>query len=189
MPEDVPPIRGDGPFTGPPGSVGWGPPMPVRTPPRFRAWPAIALAGVTLLLSTAALLVAITRPAGGSSAKPAAASTTSSPSPEQTASAHQKLCEVYKLAAHAVRVETNGNNSDRANLATVNGAVMLQSMVNENPALAASDRSAAFALAAAYSKVAAVSSLVTGSDDPTWQAALSDANAKDSGMQKICGGA
>lgn len=51
------------------------------------------------------------------------------------------------------------------------------------------DRAAALALAESYSNVAVVSSLATGSDDPTWQASLSDANAKDAAMQKVCGGA
>jgi hypothetical protein len=68
-----------------------------------------------------------------------------------------------------VQIETNGKNSDRANLATVNGAVMLELVVRDNPGIAAADRAAALALAEFYSNVAATSSVATGSDDPAWQ--------------------
>ena len=49
--------------------------------------------------------------------------------------AHQKLCELYKLAARAVQNDTSSNNPERANIATVNGAVMLEEAVNSTPAL------------------------------------------------------
>ncbi|CKM90788.1 Conserved exported protein of uncharacterised function [Mycobacterium tuberculosis] len=39
------------------------------------------------------------------------------------AAAHQKLCEVYKLAAQAVRIDTHGGDRALAGVATVNGAL------------------------------------------------------------------
>nr|WP_231978450.1 hypothetical protein [Mycobacterium sp. E3298] len=135
------------------------------------------------------MIVAMARPTSGSSDAPSTTTTTSAYTAEQTATAHQKLCDAYRLAGRAVQVDTNGKNPERAGVSTVNGAVMLEEAVNANPATGPADRAAAIALAESYSNVAAVSSLATGSDDPAWQAALSDANAKDAAMQKICGGA
>jgi hypothetical protein len=88
----------------------------------------------------------------------------------------------------AVQIDTNGTNQAFAGIATVNGAVMLENAVNTNPGLRPGERAAALALAEAYSNVAATASLASG-QDPTWQAGLSDANAKDAAMRKICGGA
>nr|WP_293349863.1 hypothetical protein [Mycobacterium sp.] len=65
---------------------------------------------------------------------------------------------------------------------------MLEDAVNRNPAITPADRAAALDLAESYSNVAASSSLATASDDPAWQAALNDANAKDVAMSKLCGG-
>lgn len=189
MAGDLPPAPGGGPAAGPPPNpMQWPPPFPAQPPPRPRAWSANILAAIAVLLGAAALVVALTRPV---SSLPAASSTTSatpSYTAEQTVAAHQKLCDAYKLASRAVQIETNGKNSDRANLATVNGAVMLEDAVNGNPALAPGDRAAALALAESYSNVAATSSIATASDDPAWQSALSSANAKDAAMQKVCEG-
>ncbi len=186
---DLPPAPGEGPTTGPtPSPTSWAPTFPTQPPPRPRAWPAVALAAIAVVLGAAALVIALTRPAGSSPAVSSATSTPPSYTADQTAAAHQKLCDAYKLAARAVQIETNGKNSDRANLATVNGAVMLEHAVNGNPGIAAADRAAALALAESYSNVAATSSVATGSDDPAWQSALTDANAKDAAMQKVCGG-
>jgi hypothetical protein len=85
-----------------------------------------------------------------------------------------------------VQIETNGSNQAFAGIATVNGAVMLENAVNNNPGLAPSERTAALALAESYSNVAATSSLA-GGQDPAWQAALNDANTKDAAMKKVCG--
>src|SRR5208337_4759098 len=106
---------------------------------------------------------------------------------EETAAVHKKLCDIYKLAARAVQIETNGTSPDRANIATVNGAVMLEEAVNSAPAIAPSDRDTALALAEAYSNAAAVSSMA-GGDDPTWQSAVNNVITKDAPMKKACGG-
>ncbi|WP_396668945.1 hypothetical protein [Mycobacterium avium] len=184
---DLPPGPGQGPMTGPPNPTQWAPAFPPQ-PPRSRTWPAVALAAVAVLLGGAALVVALTRPTGGSSTASSTTSTTPSYTAEQTAAARQKLCDTYRLAARAVQIETNGKNSDRANLATVNGAVMLEEAVNANPAIAPGDRAAALALAESYSNVAATSSVATGSDDPAWQSALDNANNKNAAMKTVCGG-
>jgi hypothetical protein len=150
-------------------------------------WPAIAIGAMVLaLVSTVvaviALVVATSRSSDSSSGPTAA---TPSYSVAEVSAAHQKLCDAYKLVARVVQIETNGKNPDRANLATVNSAVMLQDAVTSSPALARGDRAAALALAESYSNVAATSSLATGSDDPAWQSALNDANAKDAALRSV----
>jgi hypothetical protein len=165
----------------------WAPAFPTQPPPRPKAWPAIALAAIAVALGIAALVVALTRPTSSQSTASSTTSTTPSYTADQTATAHQKLCDVYKLAARAVQIETNGTNQAFAGIATVNGAVMLEDVVNNSPSLAASERTAALALAESYSNVAATSSLASG-QDPAWQSALNDANTKDAAMKKICGG-
>lgn len=186
MAEDLPPTSG-GPTAGPPPNpMQWPPPFPMQPPPRPRAWSAIILATIAVLLGAAALVVALTRTVGSPSTTSATTSTPPSYTAEQTAAAHQKLCDAYKLASRAVQIETNGTNQAFAGIATVNGAVMLQEAVNNNPGLAPSERAAALALAEAYSNVAATSSLA-GGQDPAWQSALNDANAKDASLKKICG--
>ena len=184
---DLPPNLGGQSPVGPT-TVQWQPtypPQPIRRP---RTWPAIAVAAVAVLLGAGALIVTLTRPTSGSSAVSPATTAAPAYTAEQTAAAHQKLCDAYKLAGRAVQIETNGKSSERAGIATVNGAVMLEEAVNANPAISPGDRAVALALAEAYSNVAAVSTLATGSDDPAWQSALSDANVKDAAMQKVCGG-
>jgi hypothetical protein len=141
------------------------------------------------LLAVAALVVGIiglTRPTSTTSASPAPASSAPTPTytAAETAAAHQKLCDVYKLAARAVQIETHGTSPERAGIAEVNGAMMLQEAVNAAPAMTPGDRAAAIALAEAYNNVAAVASL---GDDQAWQSALSDANAKDVRMKAVCG--
>ncbi|MGD1255989.1 hypothetical protein ACKUT9_17265 [Mycobacterium seoulense] len=184
---DLPSNFGGEPPIGP--SAGqWQPTFPPQRSSRPRTGPAMVLASVAVLISVGALAAAMTRPTSGSSGTPSATATTPSYSAEQTAAAHQKLCDAYRLAGRAVQIDTNGKNPERAGISTVNGALMLEEAVNANPAIGPGDRAAARALAESYSNVAAESSLATGSDDPAWQAALSDANAKDAAMQKICGG-
>lgn len=62
---NLPPAPGEGPSTRPPsGTTQWAPAFPVQPAPRLRAWPAIALAGVAVLLGSVALDVALTRPTG-----------------------------------------------------------------------------------------------------------------------------
>lgn len=98
----------------------------------------VAIAAV--VLGAAALIVALTRPTNSGPAT--AAGTTAEPTytAAETAAAHQKLCEVYKLAARAVQIATNGDNPAFANIATVNGAVMLQQTLNTTPALVPGER-------------------------------------------------
>ncbi|MEB4212348.1 hypothetical protein [Mycobacterium sp. 94-17] len=185
---DLPPAPGEGPNAGPPpSSTHWTPAFPTQPPPRPRTWPAIALAAIAVLMGIAALVVALTRPTSSQSGASSTTSTTPAYTADQVAAAHQKLCDAYKLAARAVQIETNGTNQAFAGIATVNGAVMLEEAVNNSPALAASERAAALALAESYSNVAATSSLASG-QDPAWQSALNDANTKDAAMKQICGG-
>jgi hypothetical protein len=98
---------------------------------RTATWPAIVIATIAATVAVAALIVAVTR----SSPRPAI-STTPTYTTADTAAAHQKLCEVYKLAARAVQIDTNGSNPAFAGIATVNGAVMLEEVVNRTPAIA-----------------------------------------------------
>jgi hypothetical protein len=185
MAEDQPSDPGAGPPVGP-----WPPTYPAPPPPRSRVWPAIALGGIALAavataVAVVALVVATTRSPASS---PAATTTAPIYTAAEVAVAHQKLCDAYKLVGRVVQIETNGTSPDRAGIAEVNGAVMLEDAVNRNPAIPRGDRGAALALAESYSAVAVASSLATGAGDPAWQSALSDANAKDAAMQKVCGG-
>ncbi|BBX75599.1 hypothetical protein MSHI_35050 [Mycobacterium shinjukuense] len=80
------------------------------------------MAAVAAVVAVAALIVALTN------ARPAAApATTSLPTytAAETAAAQRQLCDTYKLAAHAVEVDTGGNNRALARIADTNGAVML----------------------------------------------------------------
>jgi hypothetical protein len=182
MARDMPPVPGQGPTTDPSSSGQRAPSYPTDPPGRSRTWLAVVLAAIATVIAVVALIVALTR----STSSPAA-TTAPTYTPAETAAAHQKLCEAYKLAAHAVQIETNGTNQAFAGIATVNGAVMLEEAVNAAPGIAPSERAAALALAEAYSNVAATSSLA-GGQDPAWQSALNDANSKDAAMKAICGG-
>lgn len=185
---DLPPAPGEGPTAGPPSSMPWAPTFPTQPPPRPKAWPAIALSAIAVVLGVAALVVALTRPTSNQSTASSTTSTTPAYTADQTAAAHQQLCDSYKLAAHAVQVDTNGDNPAFAGIATVNAAVMLQQAVNAAPAISPRDRDVAFALAAAYSKAQATASLVQTRDDPTWRSVSDEVNTKDAAMKKICGG-
>lgn len=101
----------------------WAPPYPTNPPAHSRTWPAVALSAVAALLGTAALIVALTRPTtSGTNAAPATSAPPTYTSAE-VAAAHQKLCEVYKLAARSVQIDTNSDNPALAGVAAVNGAV------------------------------------------------------------------
>ncbi|ORB93563.1 hypothetical protein B4U45_02155 [Mycobacterium persicum] len=163
------------------------PPFPTYPPARPRTWPAVALSVVAALLGAAALIVALTRPTtGGTTAGPATSAPTYTAA--EVAAAHQKVCDVYKLAARAVQIQTNRDDPALANISTVNGAVMLQQAVSAAPALARGDRIAALALADAYSNSTAVASFARGRDDPAWRTASDDVIAKDAQMKALCGG-
>lgn len=183
---DLPPAPGDGPTTGPPSSMPWAPAFPAQPPPRPRAWPAIALSAIAVVLGVAALVVALTRPTSNQSTVSSTASTTPSYTADQIAAAHQQLCEAYKLAARAVQIDTNGDNPALAGVASVNAALTLEQAVNAAPAIASGDRAAALALAAAYTKATAMGSW-SQRDDPAFRAEVDDVNAKDGAMKKICG--
>lgn len=183
-----PPPGEEGPSAGPsPGSTQWAPAFPMQPPPRSRAWPAVALAALAVVLGVVALVVALTRPSTNRSTPSSTASMTPAFTADQTAAAHEQVCEAYKRAARAVQIDTNGTSPERANIATVNGAVILEQAVNSAPAIAPSERASALALAAAYSNAVAVSS-TAGGDDPAWQAAINDVIAKDAPVRKVCGG-
>ncbi|KAA1242752.1 hypothetical protein F0Q45_26100, partial [Mycobacterium simiae] len=86
-----------------------------------------------------------------------------------------------------VQIETNSGSPALASAAAVNGALMLEQAVNAAPALKAGDRSAALSLAQAYTSTNALGSYLHR-DDPTYQAAADDVNAKDANMKAVCGG-
>ncbi|GAA4537418.1 hypothetical protein GCM10023161_14310 [Mycobacterium paraffinicum] len=133
-------------------------------------------------MGAAALAVALMRSTGSPGEAPA---TTARYTPEESTAAHRKLCDAYSLASRAVQIETNGTSPERAGIAEINGAMMLDDAVNGAAGLSPSDRAAAVALARAYTNLAAVASL---NDNLKWQPALNDANAKDAVMQKVCNG-
>lgn len=184
---DLPPAPEERPAAGPPaGPTPWAPTFPTQPPARTRTWPAIALAAIAVLLGIAALVVALTRPGTSQSVASSTRSTTPSYTADQTAAAHQQLCDAYKLAARSVQIETNGNDRAAAGVAGVNAAVMLEQVVNEAPAIPPGDRTVALALAAAYTKATAMGSSLQR-DDPVFNSEVDDVNAKDAAMKKVCG--
>lgn len=184
---DLPPAPGKGPATGPPqSSTHWAPPFPTQPPPRQRAWPAIALAAIAVVLGVAALVVALTRPTSNQLTASPTTSATPSYTADQTAAAHKQLCDAHKLAARAVQIDTNGDNPALAGVASVNAALTLEQAVNAAPAIAASDRNAALALAAAYTTATAMGSW-SQRDDPAFRAEVDNVNAKDAAMKKVFG--
>ncbi|WP_081286983.1 hypothetical protein [Mycobacterium colombiense] len=184
--EDPPSHPGAVPHAGPPAGQ-WRPGYPAPQAPRSRMWPAITLATVAVLLGGTALVVTLTRPTGNQPAASSAVSATPLYTADQTAAAHQQLCEAYKLAARAVQIDTNGDNPALAGVASVNGAIILEQALSAAPALSSSDRAAAGALAAAYTKATAMGSW-SQRDDPAFRAEVDDVNAKDAAMKTVCGG-
>ncbi|ORV79976.1 hypothetical protein AWC07_22010 [Mycobacterium gastri] len=162
------------------------PPYPTYPPTRSRIWPVVALSVLATLLGAAALIVALTRPTTSGTSASSATSAPPTYTSAEVAAAHQKLCEVYKLAARQVQIETNGTNPALAAAAGVNGAVMLIQAVDGAPALSPGDRAAALALAEAYTSTNAMGSYL-GRDDPALQAAIDDVIAKDARMKAVCG--
>ncbi|WP_369808485.1 MULTISPECIES: hypothetical protein [unclassified Mycobacterium] len=147
------------------------------------------MAAIAIVLGVAALIVALTRPTPNSVA---GITTTTSAAPTysaaEVASAHKKLCDVYNAAARAVQIETNGDNPALSGVAVVNGALMLEHVVNTTPSISPGDRAAALTLAEAYSNSQARAASVQQRDDPVWQSTIGDVNAKDAAMKKVCGG-
>ncbi|QUR67913.1 hypothetical protein [Mycobacterium spongiae] len=166
----------------PPGQ--WTPPQPTHPTARAGIWSAAGIV-TAIVLGAASLVVALTRPTDSSQAPATTAPPTYSAT--QTTAAHQTLCEVYKLAARQVQIQTNGDNQALAVAALVNGAVMLIQATDAAPALPAEDRAAAIALAEAFTNANAVGSFAN-SDDPESKAAIDDANEKGARMKALCSG-
>jgi hypothetical protein len=149
------------------------PPAPVRS----RNWLTATLAALAVVLASAALIVALTRSGSGSSPTYTAS---------QKAEAKTQLCERYKLAGHALNIETQpGNDVVLARISMINGGLILETAAAD-PALDPKYREAARALAQTYQTTAAIGT--TGMSTPNqWQAAVDDTNAKDRVMQDLCG--
>ncbi|WP_243703333.1 hypothetical protein [Mycobacterium marinum] len=163
------------------------PPTPQWTPslqavPRPQNWPALTLAAIAVGLAAAALIVSPRHPTITASA-PTPPTYTSA----ESIAAHQALCETYKLAARSVQIETNGTNPALASAAAANGALMLEQAVALGSALDPADRDAALALARAYTNTNALGSYLHA-EDPTYEAASDDVNAKDAKMKARCAG-
>ncbi|BCZ21629.1 hypothetical protein [Mycobacterium senriense] len=182
MTEDPPSHPAAGPHVGPP----VGQQAPGYPAARSRIWPAVALATVAVLLGGTALVVALIRPTGDRPAASSAISATPSYTADQTAAAHKQLCAAYKLAARAVEIDTNGDNPALAGVASVNGSLILEQALSAAPAISSSDRAAALALAAAYTKATAMGSW-SQRDDPAFRAQVNEVNAKDAAMKSVCG--
>lgn len=181
MAGDLPSEFGEIP-TAPPAAGNWSPPHLGQQAPRPRPWLPIAVA-VTAVMAVAALIVALTRPAPTQSS--VTTPTASTRAATETATARQRLCETYRLAARAVQVDTNGSDKSFARIALTNSAIMLYNASN-NPALDDEHRSAAEALATAYLTDTAKSSEGVATDSE-FQDAVADVNAKDAAMKKVCG--
>ncbi|MGO9155719.1 hypothetical protein [Mycobacterium sp.] len=179
---DLPSDFGESSTNRPPAEQ-WTPPHATHLPPRSRTWPAVAVAAIALVVAVAALIVALTH-----STHAASPATTTGPTytAADTSAAQRQLCDTYKLAARAVQIDTNGNNPALARIADTNGAVMLD-MAAANPALDATHRDAARALATAYVMATAKGNADVASD-AEFRAAIDDVVAKDAVMKKVCGG-
>lgn len=111
-----------------------------------------------------------------------------SPGPTYTAvekaAAHEQLCDKYELASRAAYIKTAPDGDTAlARISMINGALMLETAAAD-PALAAKDRDATRALAAAYQNMAATGSLA---DAAKYQTATETTNAKVGTMEELCG--
>ena len=166
-----------------PSAEQWTPTHAIRTPPHSRTWPALALAAIATVVAVAALIVALTN---SKRAGPPPTATAPTHTPAETSAAQRQLCDTYKLAARVVQIDTNGNNPALARIADTNGAVMLD-MAAANPALDATYRDPARALATAYVMATAKGNADVATD-AEFRAAIDDVVAKDAVMKKVCGG-
>jgi hypothetical protein len=145
----------------------------------------MALIGLIALAALVIGIIALTRPTSSSSGKAStAAAPTPTFTPDQIASAKKELCSAYQLAAHSVNVDTHSSDTALARISLTNGAGMLDAAA-ANPALSASDRDVARALASAYRASNAVSS---GTDpaSPQYQRTIDEVNRLDDAMAAIC---
>ncbi|OBB93334.1 hypothetical protein [Mycobacterium sp. 852002-40037_SCH5390672] len=178
---DLPSGHGEG-LSAQPAAGSWPPPHFPQLVSRPRPWLAIAVV-VTAAVAVAALVVALMRPTSPHTSVHSAAPTHTT---SELATAQQRLCETYKLAARAVQVDTNGSDKAFARIALTNSAILLFSVSND-PALDEQHRSAAQALATAYLTDTAKSS-EGAATEAEFQEAVADVNAKDAAMKKVCGG-
>lgn len=88
------------------------------------------------------------------------------------------------MAVKAVDLETLHSDPALAGAATTNGVLILQTAAAD-PALVASERSTALALAKAYRFFTATAASMTR-DDPAWLSVIDDANARDVEMKRFC---
>ncbi len=179
---DLPSDFGESSTNRPP-AEGWTPPQATQIPPRPHIWSAVALAAIATVVAVVALIVALTHSTHAASPVTTAGPTSTA---AETAAAQRQLCDTYRLAASAVRVDTAGNDKALARIATTNGALILE-MAADNPALDGDHRDAARALAIAYGTLTARGTYGIATD-AEYQAALDDIVAKDAVMKKVCGG-
>lgn len=118
---------------------------PPLAQPRSHAWPALLLAAAAAVVALAGLIVSLTRPSAPKPTTP----TASTYSAGETLAAQRKLCDTYILGARAVQVDTNGHDIALGRIALTNGAAMLDGTA-ANPALGATYRDSAHALAEPY---------------------------------------
>lgn len=182
MTGQLPPAPGDGSAAGHSNAMQWAPGVRVQSPPRPRAWPAVALAIVGTTLAAAALIVALTRP---TATQPITTTAAPTPNAAEASAAERQLCDTYKLAARAVQVDTSGHDVALGRIALTNAAAMLDDAA-ANPALGATYRDPARALAASY-RTGTVMGNRDVATDAQFQAALDDINAKDAAMKRVCG--
>lgn len=151
------------------------PPWPAPPPVQPHRRTAIGLSALAGLVAVAALIVAIL-----ALVRPSPPAYTVA----EKAMAQAQLCDKYKLASRAAHIETAPDGDTAlARISLINGALMLETAASD-PALAAKDREAARALAAAYQNMAATGSLA---DAAKYQAAIEATNAKVGTMEELCG--
>lgn len=162
------------------------PTYPTRPPSNGRA---IILQAVVGLIALAALVVGIIALVRSGSSGAGAIPASAPPSPTIAAAdavnAKKDLCAAYELAARAVKIDTHSSDPSLARISLTNGASMLESSA-ANPALNASDRDAARALATAYRTSTAVSSGLDDPASPLYQRTIDDINRADAAMAGIC---
>ncbi|CAJ1504337.1 hypothetical protein MU0083_003411 [[Mycobacterium] kokjensenii] len=139
----------------------------------------MVLSSLALVLAAAALIVALSRSGAGAGDAP-------SYTAAQKAEAKAQLCDRYRLAGHALNIETQpGNDVVLARISMINGALILETAAAD-PALEEKYRDAARALAKTYQTTAAIGTMGMSTDEQ-WDAAVGDTNAKDRVMQGLCG--
>ncbi|WP_081465615.1 hypothetical protein [Mycolicibacter sinensis] len=151
-------------------------PAPATAQPGHRS--ALVLATLAALLAVGALVVAVL--ALNKSTGTATYTT------EQKSAAKNQLCERYKLAAHAMHIETSTpDNATFARISATNGALIID-VAAADPALDARYRDAAHNLTISYLDLTALGTAGM-SDATSYQQAVDTLNARDHVMQELCG--